>query len=449
MSTAAAATTARALDQALRDEELTTASSILAPLAPQEAAALLEQMSSRNLTIGFRLLHKDQAVEVFDAFDTETKAEVIRELGTAEVAHAFDDLEAEDRAELLDELPASVAKQLVRSLSPEERELTSVVLGFPRGSVGRRMSPEFIHGFADETAEQVLDRIRARGHQVQSIYIVPVVDRSLRLIGIVSLRDLLLAQPDEEIGPIAKTPIFAHALDDAETTAERCVDRGISAMPVVDAENRLVGVLTLDDAIEIVDAARDEDEARAGAREPLRESYLYASVFAITRSRVVWLFVLAISAILTVNVLEIFEGTLEQKVALALFIPLLTGIGGNTGSQAATTVTRALATGEVAPRDAARVAGKEIRVGLTMGAALGVVGFTVASLVYGLDIGTVIGLTIISVCTMAATVGGLMPLVAKTIKVDPAVFSTPFISTFCDATGLIIYFMIAKAVLGI
>lgn len=444
-----AATTLRSLDDALRERDLGTASSILTPLAPQEAAALLEQLSPRHLTIGFRLLHKDKALEVFDAFDADTQAKVIHELGTAEVAVAFDKLEPEDRAELLDELPSSIAKELVRNLSRTERELTAVVLGFPRDSVGRRMSPEFIHAFSDDPASVVLERVKARGHQVQSIYIVPVLDRSRRLVGVVSLRDLLLADPDQPIGDFAKTPIYAHAYDDAEATADRCVDRGISAMPVVDGEDRLVGVLTLDDAIEIVDAARDEDEARAGAREPLRESYLYASVFAITRSRVVWLFVLAVSAILTVNVLEIFEGTLEQKVALALFIPLLTGIGGNTGSQAATTVTRALATGEVAPRDAARVAGKEIRVGLTMGAALGVVGFGVASAVYGLDIGTVIGLTIISVCTMAATVGGLMPLVAKTIRVDPAVFSTPFISTFCDATGLIIYFMIAKAVLGI
>ncbi|GAA3957086.1 magnesium transporter [Gordonia caeni] len=443
------ATPTRALDSALREKNLTEASAILTALAPQEAAALLEAMPPHLRTIGFRLLHKDQAVEVFDDFDAAAQAELIHELGTADVAEAFDNLEPEDRAELLDELPATIAKQLVRSLSREERELTAVVLGFPRGSVGRRMSPEFIHAFTDENAEQVLDRVKARGHQVSSIYIVPVVDHSRRLVGVVSLRDLLLAGTDETIGPIAKTPIFAHALDDAETTAERCVDRGISAMPVVDAEDRLVGVLTLDDAIEIVDAARDVDEARAGAREPLRESYLYASIFAITRSRVVWLFVLAVSAILTVNVLEIFEGTLEQKVALALFIPLLTGIGGNTGSQAATTVTRALATGEVSPRDAGRVAGKEIRVGFTMGTALGVVGLAVASAIYGLDIGVVIGLTIVSVCTMAATVGGLMPLLAKTVRVDPAVFSTPFISTFCDATGLIIYFMIAKTVLGI
>jgi magnesium transporter len=443
------ATVARALDQALREEHLTQASSLLSPLAPQEIAALLEQMAPRNRTIGFRLLHKDQALAVFDDLEADTQADLLHELGSAEVAEAFDNLDPEDRAELLDELPAKVAKELVRNLSPQERELTAVVLGFPKGSVGRRMSPEFIHAFAGDRAQTVLDRVKARGHQVPSIYIVPVLDPSRRLVGIVSLRDLLLADPDERIGEFAKTPIYARALDDAETTAERCVDRGISAMPVVDGEDRLVGILTLDDAIEVVDAARDEDEARAGAREPLRESYLYASVFAITRSRVVWLFVLAVSAILTVNVLEIFEGTLEQKVALALFIPLLTGIGGNTGSQAATTVTRALATGEVVPRDAARVAGKEIRVGVTMGAALGTVGFAVASAVYGLDIGTVIGLTIISVCTMAATVGGLMPLVAKTIKVDPAVFSTPFISTFCDATGLIIYFMIAKAVLRI
>ncbi|MFM9376664.1 magnesium transporter [Gordonia sp. VNK21] len=439
----------RELDQALDGNRLSEASAILSDSAPQDVAAMLEQLSPRLRSIGFRLLAKDQAVKVFDDLPSAAQAELIEALGTAEVADALNALEPDDRAELIDELPASVAKELIRTLPREQREATAVVLGFPRGSVGRRMSPEFVHAFDDDTAGEALDRVKARGHQASTIYTVPVVSHSRRLLGVVSLRDLLLCEPDDPVGPLAKRPIFAVVDDDAEPTAQRCVDRGILAMPVVDREDRLVGVLTLDDAIEVVDAARDEDEARAGAREPLKTPYLQASIFAITRARVVWLFVLAISAILTVNVLEIFEGTLEQKVALALFIPLLTGIGGNTGSQAATTVTRALAVDEVTPRDAGRVLGKEVRVGLTLGATLGIVGFLVAWAAYEFDIGAVIGLTIVSVCTMAASVGGLMPLIAKLVRVDPAVFSTPFISTFCDATGLIVYFMIAKAVLGI
>ncbi|ALG85413.1 magnesium transporter [Gordonia phthalatica] len=441
--------TAKDLNTAIDDGRLAYVGRELSALAPQEAAAVLDAMDVGDRTIAFRVLPKNDAVHVFDELTPGAQAALIRSLGTAEVADAFDRMDPDDRAELLDELPSNVAKALIRSLSPAERDATAVVLGFRRGSVGRRMSPEFVHVYPDETAGSAIDRIKERGRDAETIYTIPVVDHQRRLVGVASLRDLLLSASDTLVDEYTKSPIYAYASEDAESTAQRCIDRSLMAMPVVDREERLLGILTLDDAAEVVAAARDEDEARAGAREVLKTPYLHASILAITRARVVWLFVLAISAILTVNVLEIFEGTLEQRVALALFIPLLTGIGGNTGSQAATTVTRALATEEVTPRDAARVAGKEVRVGLTMGAALGIVGFAVASAVYGFDIGTVIGTTIISVCTMAATVGGLMPLLAKTVRVDPAVFSTPFISTFCDATGLIVYFMIAKTVLGI
>ncbi len=441
--------TTRDIEDFIDDARLTDAARELAAMAPQEAASVLDGLDSRRGTIAFRLLAKDDAVQVFDDMSSTTQARLISTLGTSEVAEAFDYLDPDDRAELLDELPATVAKQLIRTLSDAERESTSVVLGFGRNSVGRRMSPEFVHVYDDDTVDQALARVIERGHDAETIYTIPVVDHQRRLLGIASLRDLLLSDRTSLVADHRRTPVFTHATTAAEAAARRCVDLSLPAMPVVDNENRLIGMLTLDDAADVVAAARDEDAARAGAHEMLKTPYLQSSVFTITRARVVWLFVLAVSAILTVNVLEVFEGTLEQKVALALFIPLLTGIGGNTGSQAATTVTRALAMDEVRARDVLRVAGKEARVGVTMGAALGVVGFAVASIVYDVEIGTVIGTTIVSICLVAATVGGIMPLVAKTIRVDPAVFSTPFISTFCDATGLLIYFMIAKTVLGI
>ena len=441
--------TARQVAVSIDDGRLTDVAHDLAQMAPQEAASVLGSLDQRQSTIAFRLLPKGEAVQVFDEMSSSTQARLIDSLGASEVVEAFDNLGPDDRAELLDELPATVAKRLVRTLSPAEREATAVVLGFGRNSVGRRMSPEFVHVYGDEQAGDGLARVIARGRDAETIYTVPVVDHERRLLGVVSLRDLLLSDPETPIDEFSRSPIYAHADDLAEAAAQRCVDLSLPAMPVVDNEDRLIGILTLDDAAEIVADARDEDAARAGAHEVLKTPYLQSSVFAITRARIVWLFVLAISAILTVNVLEVFEGTLEQKVALALFIPLLTGIGGNTGSQAATTVTRALATSEVHKRDVFRVAAKEASVGVSMGAGLGLVGFAIASLAYDTGIGTVIGLTIVSVCTVAATVGGMMPLIASAIRVDPAVFSTPFISTFCDATGLLIYFTIAKTVLGI
>ncbi|WP_341258715.1 magnesium transporter [Gordonia malaquae] len=441
--------TTRDIEDLVDAGRLTDAAHELAQMAPQEAASVLDGLDTRRGTIAFRLLPKDDAVAVFDDMSSNTQARLIETLGTSEVAEAFDNLDPDDRAELLDELPATVAKRLVRNLADAERESTAVVLGYGRNSVGRRMSPEFVHVYGDDSVEVALTRVIARGHDAETIYTIPVVDHERRLLGVVSLRDLLLSDPAAPVEDHRRTPVYSLATAAAEVAARRCVDLSLPAMPVVDSEDRLVGMLTLDDAADVVAAARDEDAARAGAHEMLKTPYLQSSVFTITRARVVWLFVLAVSAILTVNVLEVFEGTLEQKVALALFIPLLTGIGGNTGSQAATTVTRALAMDEVRARDVARVAAKEARVGVTMGAALGLVGFAVASIAYDTEIGVVIGTTIVSICVVAATVGGIMPLVAKTIRVDPAVFSTPFISTFCDATGLLIYFTIAKTVLGI
>jgi magnesium transporter len=237
------------------------------------------------------------------------------------------------------------------------------------------------------------------------------------------------------------------ATDDAEVAARRCADQGLLALPIVDSESRLVGILTIDDAVRILEREESEDAARQGGAEPLRRPYLATPIFSIVRSRVVWLLVLAIGATLTVQVLSVFEATLAEVTVLALFVPLLIGTGGNTGNQAATTVTRALALNDVQARDILRVLSRELRVGLSLGTLLGTAGFGITALVYDARLGLVVGLTLVAVCTMAATVGGIMPLLARTIRVDPAVFSNPFITTFVDAIGLVVYFVIARAIL--
>jgi magnesium transporter len=241
--------------------------------------------------------------------------------------------------------------------------------------------------------------------------------------------------------------VEAHA--PVEEAARRCADEKLLALPVVDGTDRLVGILTFDDALDVLEEAESEDMARAGGAEPLRRPYLSTPVRSIVRSRVVWLLVLAVGATLTVRVLEVFEATLEQMVVLSVFIPLLIGTGGNTGNQAATTVTRALALGDVQVRDVGRVAFREVRVGALLGAALGAAGLLGVGPLYGWEVGAVIGLTLLTVCVLAATVGGVMPLAARALKVDPAVFSNPFITTFVDASGLVVYFLIASAVLGL
>jgi magnesium transporter len=436
------------LDDALQSDDLIEASNALTPLAPPDIAILLERLPAQDRAVAYRLLTKDRALEVFERLDTAAQGELIELLAEEDVARVFDSLDPDDQVELLDELPAKVTKRLMRQLTPGQRAATAVIFGYEQGSIGRRMSPDYVHVRADEPILSALQRVRERGADAETIYTLPVLNQARVLVGVVSLRDLLLADSDP-VGEHMTAPMYAYANEPAEEAARRCVDRQVLAIPIVDREQRLVGILTVDDANRIVQAAEEEDAARAGAAEPLRRPYLLTPVRSITRSRIVWLLVLAISAILTVKVLDLFQATLEQEVALALFIPLLTGTGGNTGSQAATTVTRALATGDARPRDVGKVAFKEVRTGLLLGTVLGALGFVVASLVFSVSIGIVIALTLVAVCTLAATVGGTMPLIAKALRVDPAVFSTPFISTFCDATGLIIYFSIAKTVLGL
>lgn len=297
--------------------------------------------------------------------------------------------------------------------------------------------------------QDVVEKLRADADNLETIYTIPVVADERTLCGAVSLRDLFIAQPDTQVGDIMREIPSLRDTDGAEDAARRLLSSGLLAFPVVDHGNRVVGIFTHDEAADIVEHADSEDSARQGGSESLKQPYLSTPVLKLVRSRIVWLLVLALSAILTVQVLDIFEGTLAEVTVLSLFIPLLTGTGGNTGNQAATTVTRALALNDVSKGDILKVMWRELRVGATLGAVLGVLGLGIAWAVFGQDIGIVIGATLFCVCTISAMVGGMMPIVAKTVGADPAVFSNPFISTFCDATGLVIYFLIAKSVLGL
>lgn len=433
----------------LQRKDLAAMSELVADLSPADAARVLERADSAERAVLYRLLPKDQALDVFEQFDASLRGELLGALRDDDVITLFEELDPDDRVELVDELPSNVAHRLMQGLSATERDLTAPMLGYAKGSVGRRMSPEYIRVHPSTTAAQALHQVRTTGADAESVYMLPVTDDRRRLVGVATLADVATAAPDTTIGDLASAGPVVTAEISAEDAARMCLGNRSPAVVVVDSEHRLIGIVTIEQASRILEEAEDEDAARAGGTEPLRRPYLSTPVLSIVRSRVVWLLVLALSAILTVQVLEIFEHALAAVVTLALFIPLLTGTGGNTGSQAATTVTRALAVGDVRPRDIAAVLFREVRVGATMGAMLGSLGFVIAGLVYDFHLGLVIGSTLLAICTLAATVGGAMPLIAKKIGVDPAVFSTPFISTFCDASGLIVYFAIAKLVLGV
>lgn len=438
-----------AIQISLESSNLSNLSSLARNLKSAELVTLLERLNERDRAIVYRVLPKSVALEVFESLDPALQGELLEELNSEEISAIFAKLDPDDRVGLLDELPAGVANRLLTGLSAKERGLTSEVLGYAQGSIGRRMSPEYISVKSTDSVSQALTKVKSKLQSAETIYTLPVVDSSKQLVGVVSLRDLMRTASRVKVSKIMSEPLMVNASDDEEFAARTCSDLKVLALPVVDNERRLLGILTVDDALRILEQEESEDAARTGGAEPLRRPYLSTPVFAIVRSRVIWLLVLAFGATFTVSVLGAFEAEIEQLVVLTLFVPLLIGLGGNTGNQAATTVTRALALQDVRTRDVWQVLFRELRVGALLGTLLGFIGFGLAWAFFGIEIGLVIGLTLFAICTVAATVGGVMPLVGLALRADPAVFSNPFITTFVDATGLVIYFLIAKAVLGL
>jgi len=426
---------------ALKDE--------LAQLKPEDIVTEMGRSNAARRAVMFRLLDKDVAVAVFELLSPTLARDLTHELQGEELLDLVEELSPDDRVALLDELPAGVVNRILHGLSPQQRRATSVLMGFAEGSVGRRTNPAYVPVQPDLPCGEVMDRIAERGENAETIYALPVVGPTRGLLGMLDLREALMAAPDTLVRDIMRDERGLPATMDEEEAARELLAGKLAATGVVDSEGRLIGLLTVDDAVTIIAEATEEDVVRAGGAEPLRQPYLSVPIQRLVRARFVWLLVLALSATLTVSVLDVFEEELSTVVALALFIPLLTGTGGNTGAQAATTVTRALAVGEVQGRDVARVAIRELRVGLTMGLLLGAIAFVPTMLFTDDRLALVLSVSLVAVCTLSATVGGAMPLIARAVRVDPAVFSAPFISTFCDATGLLIYFITAKIVLGI
>ncbi|MBE0596795.1 MAG: magnesium transporter [Desulfuromonadales bacterium] len=422
-------------------------------LSQRDALKIADELARRepaNRAKVFRLLSKEQALAVFLLLDAAHQEELLGGLRDEQVRRLVEELDPDDRARLFDEMPATVVRKLLAGLSPRERHLTAMLLGYPEESAGRIMSPKFVRLVPTMTATEALARVRRRGEEAETIYALPVTDDELRLVGIVELRDLILLEPERTVAEIMRTDTHAVRVDEDQEKVARLIQAlDVLALPVVDSEGRLVGMVTVDDAMDVLRDEQEEDLARTGAAEPLGRPYFSASIFDLARSRALWLLMLSVAAILTVNVLSAFEPVLETVVTLALFIPLLIGTGGNAGAQSATTVVRSMAVNEIRAGDILRVVLREGRVGLLLGAMLGVLSLTPVWLFGGPELALVISLTLVTVCTLASLVGSLMPLLARQVGVDPAVVSAPFVTTIVDATGLLVYFLIARAVLGI
>lgn len=436
----------------LRDKEYAAAADLLRGMRVASVERVLDRTPPGLMPVAFRLLDKDVAVEVFGNMEPSLQSDLIDGLADEHTRDLFSQLQSSTQARLLDEVPAEVAQRLLASLGQTERDAAAKILGYPEDSVGRRMSvvpQELSPDMSAATALNIIRDVTVADYEVDNLTVLPVGSTSHKVLGMVHLPRLVRAEPDELVRDIMEPTETVSVHDDVEDAARTVVHDRVQALPVVDDAERLIGMLTVADAQLVLEEEESEDTFRSGGAEPLGQPYLSTSVMQLVKSRLTWLLVLGIGAILTVQVLDYFEDTLAAMVVLTLFVPLLTGTGGNTGNQAATTVTRAIALSQVTTRDLLRVVGREALVGLTLGVTLGAIGFLGASLVWDLGIGAVIGTTLVVVCTLAASVGSVMPLIASKIGVDPAVFSNPFISTVVDALGLIVYFLIAKTILGI
>jgi magnesium transporter len=422
----------------------------LANAAVIEIVAALKRLEPFETGLVFRLLDRDRALEVFEDLDPANQQQVIDGLHEPHVTALLEALDPNDRVRLLDELPAKVASRLVAALSQRERELTTVLLGYPAESAARHMSPEYVALRASMTVAEALNKIRRDGPEAETVYTLPVVDDTRRLVGVVGLRRVVVGESDRLIGDIMRTDVVSVLADaDREVAARLVSEAGLIALPVVDHEHRLIGVLTFDDAMQILELEASEDLALQGGQSPLTKPYLAVSVRELARARGVWLLMLIIAATLTVNVLQLFEDQLAEVVALALFIPLLTGTGGNAGAQASTAVIRAMAVDDIRFTDLPRIAWREARAGVLLGLILGSAVTVPIAVIWSTKIGFVVGLTLISVCTWATIAGATLPLLVRRFGADPAVVSAPVITTVVDATGLLIYFIWAITLLGI
>ncbi len=422
----------------------------LAEHRPHEIAGELSRMTGREAIIPFRLLDKDRELEVFEELDPGQQQSILLSLRDTAFHELLEEMEPDDRARLIGEAPAKIATRALAGLSPSERKMTAALLGYPEDSVGRYMTPETVILHRDLTVGRALEVVRAKGAVAETIYTLPVVSDGRRMVGTVSLRDLVISDDDRLLKDVVD--VFAprvRATEPVEDAARLMQEANLVSLPVVDSEERFLGLLTFDDALEVIEAADSEDMARQSGASPLSDHYVSVGVLRLVGARSVWLMLLIVAATLTVNVMQVFEATLEEVTALAMFVPMLIGTGGNVGAQSATAIVRALAVGEVRVRDLPSVIWKEARVGLLLGLMLAGLAMVIGSLLVGTTIALVVACSVIAVCTWAAVIGSSMPLLARKVNVDPAVVSSPMVATLVDATGLLIYFSVARMILGV
>ena len=445
------------IQELVRARDFLALRDLLASWPAPDLAELLSEIDGEDQAVVFRILPRDVASATFEYLPLESQESLLRGLGQDQVAAILNDMSADDRTRLLEELPGEATKKLLELLTPQERTIAQRLLGYPEGSIGRLMTPDYIAVREEWTASDVLAHVRTHGRDSETLNVLCVVDDRGALIDDVRMRDVLLSPLDRRVSDMMDRKFIAlRAADPQEDAVKMFADYDRTALPVTDTSGLLVGIVTVDDVMDVAQAAATEDFQKAGGMEALDEPYLAITLPRMIRKRAGWLVLLFLSEMLTATALGFFEHQIAKAVVLALFLPLIISSGGNSGSQASTLVIRAMALGEVRIGDWLRIFRRELVCGASLGVILGTVGFlriaiwSTFSDIYGPhwdNVALTIFCSLIGVVLWGTIIGSMLPLIIKRLGGDPAVSSTPFVATLVDVTGIIIYFSVAILVL--
>ncbi len=430
----------------------------LSRLETPEIADLVGELPPDQQALVFRILPRALATETFEYLEPEPQKELVARLAEEQVTAILNDMSPDDRTALLEELPATVTRQLLNNLTTEERKVASWLLGYPEDSIGRLMTPDYVSVEPHWTVERVLEHIRRFGQDKETLNVIYVVDDNGHLIDDLRIRELLLAPKDTKISELTDSSFVAlKATADQENAIEIFREYDRIALPVTDSEGNLIGIVTVDDVLDVAEEEATEDIQKIGGSEPLDDPYLDVPVWGLIQKRGRWLVLLFLGEMLTASAIAAYEAQLAQAVVLALFIPLIISSGGNSGSQTATFVIRAMALGEVEQHHWKRVFWRELQSGLALGTLLGTIGLARVFLwqqmfgTYGehwLPLGMTIGIALVGVVLTGTLSGSMLPFILRWFGADPAASSTPFVATLVDVTGILIYFTVASLLLA-
>jgi magnesium transporter len=446
----AAATTYAVLVELLKARQLKELREKFEELNVVDIADFIERLAGEDIVIAFRALHKDTAAEVFSYLSYDMQEQIVKSITDQEIANIINELFVDDAADFLEEMPAGVVKRVLKNASPDTRALINQFLQYPPDSAGSIMTAEFVGLKKTMTVRDAFARIRRDAVDRETIYTCYVMDENRHLEGITTVRELFMAPEDTLIGDIMDTKIIsATTTDDQEHVARLFAKYDLLSLPVVDQENRLVGIVTVDDVVQVITQEATEDFQLMAATSPTERPYLRTSVWELARHRIIWLAVLMLSATVTGVVLQRYEEAFLAIPLLVSFIPMLTDTGGNAGSQSATLIIRGMAVDEIRPNDFFKVLWKEFRISLVVGASLGALNFVRIYLIHPGEpiLSLTVSVSLMAVVVVAKTVGGILPMLAKVLKADPAIMASPVITTIVDAVGLLVYFKIVEAIL--